>query len=427
MDTDTTRREHAAAEWAALRARLRTITPQAVGRSILTVAVGVVAIAVAVGTWPALLPFFVGGIIAYGLLPVVDVLDRFMPRAMAALLSVSAAVLAVGAVLVLVLPPLANAFVRFALGLPTAVEIDAALASLQDRLGSLPEGTAAVAAPILGQLAVAVRETLAGASGGLDDIVRSIVPALLGAVGALLGLIVLPTWMLTVMSEKHRARIAVDRRLAGWLRTDAWAIAAIVDRAAGAYVRGYVIVAGLVGLLTYAGLSLSSRVGGPVFQEPLALSALAGAVQVIPVIGPLLGFLPVLLLLAIDPARAGVYLAVYLGARFIGASLLGARLMERKLGVHPAILVPGVVMIGQAGLLALLLSAPIIAIAVNVVRYVHGRLSEPARPAGVLPGSPVRARALGRRPSRVASVYRPGVPPAPVRRTTPSTAPAPTP
>ena len=59
--------------------------------------------------------------------------------------------------------------------------------------------------------------------------------------------------------------------------------------------------------------------------------------------------------------------------------------MGRRLGVHPAIMVPGVVMIGQFGVLWLLLAAPIVAIVVDVIRYLHGRLSEPPRPAGVLP------------------------------------------
>ena len=63
--------------------------------------------------------------------------------------------------------------------------------------------------------------------------------------------------------------------------------------------------------------------------------------------------------------------------------------MSRNIGVHPAILVPGVVLIGQFGILWLLLSAPIVAIVVDLVRYIHGRLSEPPRPAGLLPHEPM--------------------------------------
>jgi predicted PurR-regulated permease PerM len=232
--------------------------------------------------------------------------------------------------------------------------------------------------------------------------------------------------MLTMMTEKRRARTAIDGRIAPWLRKDLWAVVAIADRAAGAYVRGYVVVAALVGLLTYLGLILSGRIGGPVFQEPLALSVIAGTSQVVPIVGPIIGLLPGLLILPIDPTRAGIYLLVYVGARILGGSLFGARLMERRIGVHPAILVPGVVMIGQFGILWLLLSAPIVAIAVDVVRYLHGRLSEPAKPAGVLPWMSVKRDASQVAPVRVSSTYRPAVSPAPLGRppqaTTPPTA-----
>jgi predicted PurR-regulated permease PerM len=379
------RQVHASAEWATLRARLRTVTPQQLGRAALTAVVFVGAAWLAAATWPAFLPFVVGGLIAYGLLPVVDALDKFMPRWIAALVAVLGAVATVAAIAIVVLPPLALGFVRFASDLPTAADIDAAVQRLEAQLGNLPEGSAAVLIPVLGSIGSTVHDAFANASGSLDDIVREGIRVALNAVGALLGLIVLPAWMLMVLNEKERARLAAEQRITPGLRQDVFAVAAIFDRAAGAYLRGYVLASALIGLLTYIGLMASPQLGGPSFSEPAALSVFAGAVQVIPVLGPFLGLLPVLLILPLAPERALVYLGIYLLARFIGGSLLGARLMERRLGVHPAILVPGVVLVSQFGLIWLLLSAPIVAIANDLVRYIHGRLSEPPQPAGLLP------------------------------------------
>ncbi len=64
---------------------------------------------------------------------------------------------------------------------------------------------------------------------------------------------------------------------------------------------------------------------------------------------------------------------------------VGARL-GRDLNVRPAIALPAFAVISQIGLVWLLLSAPILVIARNTVRYLRGRLSEPPQPAGVLPG-----------------------------------------
>jgi predicted PurR-regulated permease PerM len=399
----TARRAYAADQWAELRSRLQTVTPQAIGRTVLTIAALAGTVWLAAASWPALLPFVVGGLIAYQLLPVVDGLDRVLPRSLAALAAVLAAVAVIIGIALVVLPPLAAAFVRLATDLPTPDEIDAAITRMQDRLGSLPEGSAALLIPVATTIAGTVRDVFSGAAGGLDDVIRAGLSALLNAIGALLGLIVLPTWMLVLMSQQRRAKLAIDNRITPGLRSDAWAIAAIVDRAAGSYLRGYVVTAFLVGLLTYVGLQLVPRLGGPAFQEPLALATLAGATQVVPIVGPLLGAAPALLILAIDPERAAAYLAVYVVARVLGATLLGSRVMQRRLGVHPAILVPGVVMIGQFGVLPLLLSAPIVAIAVDLVRYLHGRLSEPPMPAGVLP----RSTAPANEPRPVATMLHP--------------------
>jgi predicted PurR-regulated permease PerM len=416
------RQRHAAAEWAALRARLRTVTPQALGRSALALGAVAVAIWLAATSWPALLPFIVGGLIAYELLPVVDALDRVMPRGFAALISVLVVVGVLIGILVAILPPLAGAFVRFAVTLPTSADIDAAIARLQAQLGNLPEGSAAVFIPVVTTLAATFRDTFAGAAGGLDDIVRAGLAALLNAVGALLGLIVLPTWMLVVMSHKERARIAINNRITPGLRGDAWAVVAIVDRAAGAYLRGYIVTGLLVGLLVYIGATISPLVGAPTFREPLAVAAFAGVTQVVPVVGALLGLVPALLALPLGVDRAVTYLVVYLAARYIGASLLGGRLMGRRINVHPAILVPAVVMIGQFGVLWLLLSAPIVAILVDLVRYFSGRLSEPPRPAGVLPGVPAPAATSPSAPKEIPSAYRPATAPPPIALPSPQPA-----
>jgi hypothetical protein len=82
--------------------------------------------------------------------------------------------------------------------------------------------------------------------------------------------------------------------------------------------------------------------------------------------------------------------------------------MEGRLRVHPAVLIPGVVILSQVGPVALLLSGPILSFGSDLVRYIHGRLAEPARPAGLLPGDalPVAAGVAGATRRPVPSVYR---------------------
>jgi predicted PurR-regulated permease PerM len=329
-----------------------------------------------------------------------------MPRFVAAAVAVLGILAGVIAVGVIVLPPLVKAFTRIAVDLPTAADIEASVDRIRDQLASLPDGSPEVIIPVVATLGGALRDVIATLPARIDELTETLLRGLLQTIGAILGLIVLPTWMLTVMTEQRRARVVVDRRLAPWLRKDLWALFAIIDRAVGTYVRGYVVTAGVVGVLTYLGLQLTARLGGPTFAEPLALSVMAGVSQLLPVVGPLLGIVPALLVLPFAPDRAGAYAVTYIVARVLGASFVGSRLMNRRLGVHPAILVPAVVVLGQFGILWLLLSAPIVSATADLIRYLHGRLSDPPLPAGVLPRTPGYRRTLPVTTARVPSAYR---------------------
>ena len=76
-----------------------------------------------------------------------------------------------------------------------------------------------------------------------------------------------------------------------------------------------------------------------------------------------------------------------------------------------------VIAIGQLGPGWLLLSAPIVAFATDVIRYAHGRLSEPPRPAGLLPGSESPEPQAAAARARVPAVYRRPIAPVAVAQT----------
>ena len=382
-------RERAAVEWAALRERLLSITPAAAGRAALTVAVGAVVTLAVVATWPLLLPFVIGGLIAWGVLPIVDSLDRFMPRSLAAIVAVVGVLALFVAVIVAVLPPFAFALVDFANSIPGQDQINAQVANL---LSGMPDETREVVAPIIAAAASVANDTLNSSSVDLRDVVQTVISAVPQIASAILGLVVLPTWIVTVMSSNRRARLAVDARLSGWLRPDFWAIVRMLDRSLRTFFRAYVGQSVAIGLMVYAGVTLAPKLGGPTFAAPLALAGFAGIVQLVPELGPLLGLFPALLIVTVDPQRAALYLAIYVIARMIGSRFIDSFVARDSSNLHRAVVIPGVVVLSQIGPLALILSAPILGFSSDLVRYLYGRLSEPPKPAGVLPGEGVKTR-----------------------------------
>jgi predicted PurR-regulated permease PerM len=381
-------------EWRLLRARLSTITPQALGRGLLSTAVVVVAVLLARTTWPALLPFAIGGLLAYTIYPVVDRLDRVMPRALAAALALAAGLAILVLVVAVVVPPLVAVSIQFFRELPDSTQLADLRAQLDAYLATLPEGARVLVVGILERVGAIARD---GISAFLDSIASLVVASVVGVfdtIGFVVGLVLLPLWTLSVVRDGGSLRAQVASHFAPAVRADAMALLTIVHRALGTFLRVQLAAAGAVGVAVYVGLQGVERAEIATYQVPIALAAFIGTAQVIPQLGGLIGALPIgLLALARqdEPAATVALLVVYVIALQLVKMAVGARL-GRDLNVRPAIALPAFAVISQIGLVWLLLSAPILVIARNTVRYLRGRMSDPPLPAGVLPGQPTAKR-----------------------------------
>ena len=388
--TNADAQARAAAAWRQLGARLRTITPAAVGR-IVVVTSTILATAWLVGfTWPAIVPFLVGGLVAYAVLPLVDRLDRFMPRLLAGLLAVSLVVGLAAGFVAIVAPPLIGQLVRIFLELPSADRLADAGRRVQDWLATLPEGSRALATEVVDRVVTILRGDLNGIMDGLAALIADSVVHLFDALSLVLGLLVIPTWILAVTRDGRQASQNLQRHIAPAIRADVVAIARIVDAAASSFLRVQLVAALGTGVAVWFGMQMAGRAGIIPAAPFVAVAAVAGAAQLIPQVGVVIGGLPALLALATQPPEVAlVFLALYAASVYVVGRFAGKGLGHQALAVHPAIFIPAVVVASQIGIIALLVSGPLIAISVNLVRYAYGRFGEPARPAGLLPWEPL--------------------------------------
>ena len=107
------------------------------------------------------------------------------------------------------------------------------------------------------------------------------------------------------------------------------------------------------------------------------------------------------------PVPAATALVVYLAAYQIGNAVVETRVSRGILDVHPALLIPALVVLTQFGGLWLFAAAPIVVILRDTVRYIAGRLNNPPAPANVLPGERVPTRR--RREPRASGASTPSV------------------
>jgi predicted PurR-regulated permease PerM len=123
----------------------------------------------------------------------------------------------------------------------------------------------------------------------------------------------------------------------------------------------------------------------------LLAAVLAGLMELIPDIGPFLWAIPAAAIGFASSREMGLaLLGTYLLGRWLVHRLFVARVKERvEGGIHPAFLVVAIVALSQFGVLWLFLAAPVVVIIRDLFRYVYGRVSEPPRPVGLLPGEPL--------------------------------------
>ncbi len=411
-EPDLARRlEYARRSRARLALLLAAITPREWGRIGVLAMAGLVIGWLVVATFDALLPFALGGIVAYALLPVVNVLNRVLPRWLAAALGLALGFAVLGGLVLVIVPALAREVLLLSRFIPGPGETQQLLDQVNALIGDLPDNVEA-----------AVRSALvaafAGARAELDELFASsataafqAVVASVNALALLIGLLALPAWMFALLVSQRHGRAAVNRTVPAWALPDTWAVIGIVDRTMNQFLRAQLLIALTVAGLTWLMLVVLDVTGILALEAKAPIAALAGVMQLIPTLGPFLGALPVLffVVLSLGPEAGLVLAGGYLAVHVTEHALFARRLTNRLVPINPVFLLLALVALGQLGFVWLLFAAPVTAIARDLFRYALGRFSEPPQPAGVLPRNAPPPRRARRRGPAVAA-------PAPARR-----------
>ncbi len=342
----------------------------------------------------AVTPFIFGGVLAYLFLPLVNFFNRWLPRWLAILavylLTFGILVLAVA----LVVPPLIAQIADLIRSLPDIAtiqrEANRLLEEYEQLLASLPP---AVQSEVQNAIASAASEGLSTLRANFVNYLQSIgqflvnsVLSVVNTVTFLLGFFLIPFWLFYVLMDQRAGRDYLDRMIHPRLRADFWAMITIIDHDLSGYLRGQLILGTSVGLAAWIGLTALNMAGMKIPYTVL-LAVVAGITELVPVIGPIIGAIPAILLgLADSPTTALAVTILYIAIQQLENHILVPRIIGESVGVHPAILMVVLVVCSQVfGLLGAILSAPLSAMARDLFLYLYGRLSDPPSPAGVLP------------------------------------------
>lgn len=194
--------------------------------------------------------------------------------------------------------------------------------------------------------------------------------------GVVVVLILSAYWLLQEQRTIQAIVMAAPRQR----RAETKSLIEAIDQKVGAYVRGQLLLCVVVGVMSLVGYWIIG------LSQPLLLAFIAGLFEAVPMIGPVIGAVPALLVAAAtDPTKILGVLAVTIVIQQVENYLLVPRIMDRAVGIHAFVTLLAMIAFGALfGILGAILAIPLAAIVQLIVdRYVLNREKlEPPPPEG---------------------------------------------
>jgi predicted PurR-regulated permease PerM len=317
----------------------------------------------------ALPAFFIGLALAFVLDPAVTFLARRgMPRWAGVVVMYVAVVAIIWGIVAYALPPITAQARELVDHLP---ELGAAVTDFERGVVEWYEGL-----PLPDDIRETISEQLAASGQALADFLSGLLAptltALLRAATFLLGLVVIPVWLFFVLKDRQGfSRSVAGAMPPGW-RADVENLLGLLGRVGGRWVRGQLLLGLSIFVATVIGLGLLTVAGFEEFgQFTLVLALIAGVLEWLPIIGPIVAAVPAILIgLSIGPPAAIAAAVLYTGIQQLENHILVPKVMGDAVELHPAVLIMALVVGGALfGIGGAILAAPTVAAGRDLYRY----------------------------------------------------------
>jgi predicted PurR-regulated permease PerM len=232
-------------------------------------------------------------------------------------------------------------------------------------------------------IAQAIADIGQGAGGFDPSILLPVFRGIAAFIDTVFAFFIIPFWAFYILKDRPSLTKAFDTSLPAEWRTDAWAVVDIVDNVFGRWIRAQLVLGLTVGLATFIGLMVLSVVVDPVFGRfAVFFAVLAGLLELLPIIGPIISAIPPLLVaLTVSPQAVVAVFLLYLSIQQLENTILVPKIQGDAVRLHPSAVVFALIVGGAiAGLLGAILALPITAAGRDIYRYLFRRLSPASRP-----------------------------------------------
>ncbi len=139
-----------------------------------------------------------------------------------------------------------------------------------------------------------------------------------------------------------------------------------IDNVFGKYIRGQIIIASFVGILTTIALVMID------VKFAFVLGIFAGIANIIPYFGPFIGIVPTILFALLDSITKALYAAIaFILIQQLESGFLTPKIIGRSVGIHPIYVIMSLIAGGKLfGVIGLIIAVPVLAAIKMTLRHV---------------------------------------------------------
>jgi predicted PurR-regulated permease PerM len=200
----------------------------------------------------------------------------------------------------------------------------------------------------------------------------------------LIGYLTIPVWLYYTLKDHPRGVRSFVGMFPPELRHDVRNVLGIGDAVMRNYIRAMLLQGLIIGAMAYVALEILD------VNYPIGLAVIAGVTEMIPIIGPIIGAIPAILVaLAQDPLKALWVALAFLIIQQIENNFIVPKIQGDFLRLHPGVIIVLLVVAGAiGGFFFVLLVVPAAAFVRDLYQYVYLRV-------GNVPADEALDRALG--------------------------------
>jgi len=285
---------------------------------------------------------FVAIIVAAALSPIVDRLTKWrVPRTVSIILIYLLVLGILGGIVYFILPPMIVQLKQLADNLPTY------FTTFADLLKNLREGS-------LSGLLSTSQDTLNSLSNFLGQIANNLFTTTVGFFSGAAALVMVFILTLYFLIDENGIKKFIVSLFPIRQKSQLIAIANKMGFKLGGWLRGQLLLGIVVGIVVYVGMLIIRM------PYALTLGILAGALEIIPVMGPIIAAIPAILIaFTISPATALIVTIFYILVQELENKLLVPKIMQYTVGLNPVTTII-IILIGAKlmGILGILLAVP---------------------------------------------------------------------